>query len=223
LISTQDLEDDEFATDKENENPWQAESRKRLEKDGSSQENDTIEGDDKRGAANGCEAVRQTQAQRRPFYGAIFDDGDFADLTSDLDDGYDDYDNDLDDEALAALAAESPSAHKLALLSTKSTTTTADESPKRVKNFVNTSSIPGHASDPHNMRLQDPRPTPPTEGNSFSFDGVQDDDLTAFADELDSSDLSAGPQVGTGTKSLRAIPWKMMPHHSPPLQVRMSV
>lgn len=225
MIATQDLEDDEFATDKENEDPWQVGSRKRLQKDGNSKkENDSVEGDVKRDASNDRKAAKQTQGQSSPYDEDIFDDDDFANLSSDLDDSYDDYDNDLDDEALAALAAKSPSAHKLALLSTKSTATTAAGSPKTAKHLVNTTPIPGNASSPHSMHppssksaavvlFQPQQPAvPATQGNSFSFDDVQDDDLTAFAEKLDAGDLSAAARIGTKTKLSRTIPWK---HPSP--------
>lgn len=187
LIATQDLEDDEFATDKENEDPWQAESTKRLQKDDNSQkENDAVEGDVKRDTAQDHRAAKQTQVQSPPYDEDIFDDDDFADLASELEDGYDDYDKDLDDEALAALAAKSPSAHKLALLSTKTAAVVS-------------------------FPPQQPS-VPATEGNSFAFDDLQDDDLATFADELDAGDLSAVPGVDIKTKPSRTILWK---HPSP--------
>jgi hypothetical protein len=224
MIATQDLEDDEFATDKENEDPWQVESRKRLQKDGNSKENNLVEGGVKRDASNDRKAAKHTQGPSSPYDEDIFDDDDFANLSSDLDDDYDDYDNDLDDEALAALAAKSPSAHKLALLSTKSTVTRAAGSPKTAKPLVNTTPIPGNASSPHSMHPPSPKSAavvlfqpqqpavPATQGNSFAFDDVQDDDLTAFAEKLDAGDLSAAARIGTKTKLSRTIPWQ---HPSP--------
>jgi len=230
MIATQDLEDEEFSTDKENEDPWQVESRKQSQKgDNSQKKTAPSNGDMEQDASRDPNAADGIQSLHPPYDEDIFDDDEFGALESDFEDGpegYDDYDKDLDDEALAALTAQSPSAHKLALLSKKTPASIAGSSPGTAKH-----------SQPTTLRLDNvlgnksmPPPFPPvskpsqvgvpqaqvqlppaTLTNSFSFDDLPDDDLTAFAEGLDTDDSVLVQQVATKVKSSRRIPWNHPP------------
>lgn len=230
MIATQDLEDEEFSTDKENEDPWQVESRKQSQKGDNSQKKTALSnGDMEQDASRDPNAADRIQSLCPPYDEDIFDDDEFGALESDFEDGhegYDDYDKDLDDEALAALTAQSPSAHKLALLSKKTPASIAGGSPRTAKH-----------SEPTTLRLENalgnrsmPPPFPPaskpsqvgapqtqvqlppaTLTNSFSSDGLPDDDLTAFAEGLDADDSVLVQQVATKVKSSRRIPWNHPP------------
>jgi hypothetical protein len=229
MIATQDLEDEGFSTDKENEDPWQVESRKQSQKgDNSQKKTAPSNGDMEHGASRDLSAADRIQSLRPPYDENIFDD-EFGTLESDFEDGhedYDDYDKDLDNEALAALTAQSPSAHKLALLSKKTPASIAGSSPRTAKHsqpttlrldnaLRNRSMSPPFppASEPSQVGVPQTRvQLPPTTlTNSFSFDSLPDDDLTAFAEGLDADDPVLVQQVATKVKSSRRIPWNHLP------------
>jgi hypothetical protein len=230
MIATQDLEDEEFSTDKENEDPWQVESRKQSQKGDNSQKKAApSNGDMKPDASRDHNAADKIQSLPPSYDEDIFDDDEFDSLESDFEDShedYDDYDKDLDDEALAALTAQSPSAHKLALLSKKTPGSTTGGSPTTAKHSQTTTlrldNAPGNrsmpppfptASKPFQVGVPQPQDQlpPATLTNSFSFDGLPDDDLTAFAQGLDADDSVLVQQVATKAKSSRRIPWNHPP------------
>jgi hypothetical protein len=221
MIATQDLEDEGFSTDKENEDPWQVESRKQSQKGDNSQKKTVpSDGDMEQDASRDPNAADRIQSLRPSYDEDIFDDDDFGALESCFEDGhedYDDYDKDLDDEALAALTAQSPSAHKLALLSKKTPASIAGGSPRIAKHSQPTTTTLRLDNTVGNRSM--PPPLPPASKpsqvgvltNSFSFDGLPDDDLTAFAEGLDADDSVLVQQVATKVKSSRRIPWNHPP------------
>jgi hypothetical protein len=227
MIATQDLEDEEFSTDKENEDPWQVESKKQSQKGDKSQEKTApSNGDMKQDASRSHNAADRIQSLRPSYDEDIFDDDEFGALEEDGHEDYNDYDKDLDDEALAALTAQSPSAHKLALLSKKTPASIADGSPRAAKHSQTTTlrldNAPGNRSmpppiPPASKQFQVGAPQtqgqlpPTTLTNNFSFDGLPDDDLTAFAEGLDADDSVLVQQVATKVKSSRRIPWNHPP------------
>jgi hypothetical protein len=230
MIATQDLEDEEFSTDKENEDPWQAESRKRSQKDDNSQKKTVPSNSDmKQDASRDYGAADRIQSLCSSYDEDIFDDDEFGALESDFEDGhedYDDYDRDLDDEALAALTAQSPSAHKLALLSKKITASITGGSPRTAKHpqsaTLRLDNAPGNrsmpppfppASKPSQVGVPHPQGQlpPATLTNSLSFESLPDDDLTAFAEGLDADDSILVQQGITKVMSSRRIPWNYPP------------
>ena len=222
MIATQDLEDEEFSTDKENEDPWQVESRRQSQKDDNSQKKTVLSNRD---APRDYNAADRIQSLCPSYDEDIFDDDEFGASGSDFEDGhedYDDYDKDLDDEALAALTAQSPSAHKLALLSKKIPTSIMGGSPRTSKHSQTTTlrldNAPGNkdmpppfppVSKPSQVGVPQPQGqlSPATLTNNLSFEGLPDDDLTAFAEGLDTDDAALIQQGTTKVKSSRRIPW----------------
>ncbi len=185
MIGTQDLEDDEFATDKENEDPYCTVDRASGKKQ--------VESKTERPGQTE-ETIRTSVIEART---ALVDEdifGDEHDLWDpDLEDGeaQDDYDKDVDDATLATLVAQSPSKHKS----------------QRTLYFT---SMPPPLLFPvlkalHNTTPQKLRDLPPaTQGNSFSFDDVEDDDLNSLAEKYDPNDAI---QKDHSKKPSRTIPW----------------
>jgi hypothetical protein len=227
MIATQDLEDEECSTDKENEDPWQVESRKQSQKDDNRQTKAVPSNNDTKQDAS--HEANRAHLLCPSYDEDIFDDDEFGALEPDFEDDhedYDEYDEDLDDEALAALTAQSPSAHKLALLSKKTPASITGGSPSTAKDSHTT---PLHLDNAPRNRSQ-PRPFPPaskpsqvgvpqpqgplpptTLTNSFSFESLADDDLAAFAEGLDADDSILIQQGATKVKPSRRIPWNHPP------------
>jgi hypothetical protein len=226
MIATQDLEDDEFLTDKENQDPWQNESKRESQKtDGVQKTTSPSSSKDKPNSPRSHNLVKKVQVQNPSFDEDIFDEDDFSALESGLEDEQDDYDNDLDDEALAALAAPSPSAHKLALMSSKRVTAMAGGK-LEARQLTNPTDNQEHAQAANVMlspkqaastrfQVDSPvfkRPLPPaTQGNNFAFDDVQDDDLTSLVEKYDTAHAITNPQIGSESKPSRTIPWNHLP------------
>jgi hypothetical protein len=219
MIATQDLEDEGFSTDKENEDPWQVESGMLSQKDYNSQKKTVLSNSDmKRDAPRGYNAADRIQSLCSSYDEDIFDDDEFGALESDFEgshEDHDDYDKDLDDEALAALTAQSPSAHKLALLSKKTPASITGGSPRTSKHSQTTTlrldNAPGNRDMPKPSQVGVPQPQgqlpPATLTNNLSFESLPDDDLTAFAEGLDANDAILIQQGTTRVKSSRRIPW----------------
>jgi hypothetical protein len=222
MIAMQDFEDDEFLTDKENADPFQSESKGGSQKkDGVQKITSTSGSIIKHDSPSTPNLVKNVQVQHLSFDEDIFDSDDFSALESGLEDEQDDYDNDLDDEALAALAASSPSAHKLALMSsrhpqtmaggkleTKELTTSTDR-----QEHVRAATGMQHPMQAALAKAQVASPglqhqlPPATQGNSFAFDDVQDDDLTSLVEEYDIAQAKPGEQARSQSKPSRMIPW----------------
>jgi hypothetical protein len=236
MIATQDLEDEEFATDKENEDPSRSVSMKRSENEDHAKETATSSSSSKHDPPGSANPVKELLAQRQSYNENMFDDDDFGAFESGQEDEEDDFDNDLDDETLAALAANSPSKHKSPASLPQTSAITANMKPWKLHfRDIPTASVYSQqlAQDATIGRVEFMAPpqsisTKPraqgsgyqpqyrqplaTQSNSFAFNDVQDDDLTAFAEELDAGDLASVPRVGTKSKSSRKMPW------NPPLE-----
>ena len=234
MIATQDLEDDEFATDKENEDPWQVESKKQSQKEDNAQKTAPPSIITNQGPSGSSDQVKSIQLQHQSFDESIFDEDDFEAFESGLENDQDDYDHDVDDEALAVLAAQSPSKQRSTAFAAN---LSSAMSPKR----LNFRDVPGPskpsalARDTASATVEAMRPPPnvhtksvavahtisarheqpiATQGNNFAFDDVQDDDLTAFADELDPIDSASLLRAEIKGKPSRTIPWNH-PSQSP--------
>lgn len=221
MIATQDLEDDGFLTDKENEDPFQCESKRRPQQGDEVRKKTSHSGGEmKHDLPHSRDPAEKVQAPNSSFGDDILTDDDFAALESGLEDEQDDYDNDLDDEALAALAAQSPSAHKLALMSSKNAQTMAGRGAE-AKQVVTTTDIQVHTQAakgmPHHMqavsnKAQANSPgrrrqlSPITQGSSFAFDDVPDDELTSLVEEYDMVYTTANQEIRRESKPDRTLP-----------------
>ena len=216
MIVTQDLEDDEFATNKENEDPWREELKTDLRRKDFDQKTVAPTKESlKLDASRNLQPANKPSIQYPSFDEDIFDDDDFGAFESGLEDEQDDFDNDLDDEALAALAANSPSKQRSPIFVGRISATTStvtkplafEDAPSELRAMQppqGTSmktTISAHTTQPQ-------RGLPAaTQGNSFAFDDVQDDDLTYFAEAFDVEKLSSVRPVRSNSKKSRTIPW----------------
>ena len=226
MIATQDLEDDEFATDKENEDPCREELKTELLKKDFDQKTVAPTKDSlKLDPSRDLQPANKPSTQYPSFDEDIFDNDDFGAFESGLEDEQDDFDNDLDDEALAALAVHSPFKQRSPIFVGRISAMTAtvtkplafEDAPSTLRSMPPPQAtsmkptIPAHTTQPR-------RGVPAaTQGNSFAFDDVQDDDLTCFAEAFDIENVSSVRPVRSNSKKSRTIPWNN-PSQFPRLQ-----
>ena len=220
-IATQDLQDDEYATDKENQDPLQDLNSQQTEAHkGRNTSEEKISKKELDYSLVGLDSVALLEApSEQDEYGLDDDDFHFR-----LRDEQDEYDLDLDDESIAALAAPSQKTKRALsftkLPGTKVDVVVATKEPQGSISFKPLNSLtkdedfdlkpkkmlpPSLVVASKKRRPDTPRPPtqdvpaqdpPATQGNSFSFDGVDEEDLLNLV--VDGNQTS---------KNSRKIPW----------------
>ena len=218
IITTQDLEDDELTSDKENHDPWQTTMKGRQQ--GEEKSSKKYSSPTSPTVSLGAKFLkRQGGAEEDPFPSSLdehlldFDGG----FDTSFDSEYDDYGDDLDEETLAALAVASFSPNKPVSLRERlekvssSTRHPITAAPASVSEPSNLKKIPSpHQQQHHQEAIEATMPPPPKSSSKpslahppshhlvmgtqvFPSEGIEDDDWIGLVEELDTPDPAPAP------------------------------